>query len=139
MSGFIAAIPLIGKVIDRIFPDKAAAADVKLKLFELQQSSDLADLDAETKILLGQIAVNEKEAQSSNWWVAGWRPFVGWISALSVAWNFIIYPTVTWFGVDSPPLESGELMVLLLGMLGIGGMRSLDKFNKVDTKVISGR
>jgi len=138
MTGFVAAIPLIAKVIDRLFPDKAEAAEQKLKLFEIQQSGDLAELDAETKIVLGQLAVNEAEAKSGSWWVAGWRPGVGWVCVVSVAWTFIIHPTVTWFGVDSPPIDVSQLMILLLGMLGIGGMRSFDKLNKTDTKKISG-
>jgi hypothetical protein len=127
-------IPLIGKALDRLFPDPEKANEAKLKLFELQQEGQLAELDADLKLALGQIEVNKAEAQHPNVFIAGWRPFVGWVSGVSVAWNFIAYPTVTWFGVDAPALDTSQLMVLLLGMLGLGGMRSLDKRNRVDTK-----
>lgn len=134
---FIAALPLIGKVVDRLLPDPGQKAEAKLRLMELAQSGDLAELDAEVKLALGQMEINREEARSGSWWVAGWRPFVGWISGTAVLWNFVVYPTVTWAGVDAPPLDISQLMVLLLGMLGIGGMRSFDKKHKVDTQQVS--
>lgn len=133
---FIAALPLIGKVIDRLIPDPEAKADAKFKLVELAQQGDLAELDAEVRLALGQMEINKEEARSGSWWVAGWRPYVGWISGTAVGWNFIVYPTITWAGIDAPALDISQLMVLLLGMLGIGGMRSFDKRNKVDTQQV---
>ena len=133
---FIAALPLIGKVIDRLIPDPEAKADAKFKLVELAQQGDLAELDAEVRLALGQMEINKEEARSGSWWVAGWRPYVGWISGTAVGWNFIVYPTITWAGIDAPALDISQLMVLLLGMLGIGGMRSFDKRNKVDTQKV---
>ena len=91
---------------------------------DLAQRGDLAELDAEVQIALGQMGINKEEARSGSVFVAGWRPFVGWVSGCAVAWNFIVYPTVVWAGVDAPSLDISQLMVLLLGMLGIGGMRS---------------
>jgi hypothetical protein len=129
-----AFVPLIGKVVERIFPDPEKANEAKLKLFQLQQEGQLKELEAEVELAMGQLEINKAEAQHPNIFVAGWRPFVGWVSAVGVAWTFIVYPTVTWMGVEAPPLDVSQLMVLLLGMLGLGGMRSFDKKNKVDTK-----
>jgi hypothetical protein len=140
MSAFLAAIPLIGKVIDKLFPDPAQRDQAKLRLLELQQQGDLAELDAEVKLALGQLEVNKAEAQSAHWFIAGWRPAVGWICAAGVGWNFIVQPLVLWWGafhepaIQAPALESDQLMVLLLGMLGIGGMRSFDKMQGTDAK-----
>ena len=140
---FSVAIPLIGKVLDRVLPDPKAKDEAKIRLIELAQTTDLVELDAELKLALGQIEVNKTEAQSSHWWVAGWRPAVGWICALGVGWNFVMQPLAMWVGafhdpvISVPSLDISQLMVLLLGMLGIGGMRSFDKAHGRDTKAIN--
>lgn len=133
----LALIPLAEVAIKRLFPDPVDQEEARLELLRLQQQGDMAELDAYVKLLLGQLEVNTEEAKSSHWFVAAWRPFVGWVCGLSVAWNFVVYPTVVWFGVDAPSLDISNLMVLLMGMLGIGGMRSFDKLKGVDTENIT--
>ena len=135
---FALAIPLIGKVIERIFPDPTQQAEAKLKVLELQQSGDLAELEAETKLAFGQIEVNREEAKSGSLFVSGWRPAVGWICAAGVGWNFIIQPLMKWAAfalgadlVDAPELDIGDLMVLLGGMLGLGTLRTAEKIKDV--------
>ena len=143
MSAFIAALPVIGKVIDKIFPDPAQRDEAKLRLLEMQQKGDLAELDAEVRLALGQLEVNKAEAQSAHWWIGGWRPAVGWVCATGLAWNFVLQPFVMWVGafqspaITVPALDVSELMVLLLGMLGIGGMRSFDKRAGTDLRAIT--
>lgn len=137
VAGIVAALPLIGKVIDKIFPDAKSAEEAKLELLKLTQEGNLAELDAEVQVLLAQLAVNKEEARSGHIWVAGWRPFIGWVGGAALAWNFIVYPTVTWFGVETPPLDLAQLMLLITGMLGIGWMRSHDKANGVDTQNVT--
>lgn len=138
MSAFLAAIPLVGKVIDRVFPDPATQAEAKLKLFELQQSGELAALEAETRLALGQLEVNKAEASSGSVFVSGWRPAVGWICAGGVAWNYVVHPLMIWiaflWGVDvstAPELDIGDLLVLLGGMLGLGALRTGEKMRGV--------
>lgn len=138
MSAFVAALPLVGRVIERLFPDPGAQAEAKLKLFELQQSGELAALEAETRLAVGQLEVNKAEAQSASVFVAGWRPAVGWICAAGVAWNYVLHPLMIWFaflsGVDvsaAPELDIGDLLVLLGGMLGMGAMRTREKLDGV--------
>ena len=70
-------LKLGGALIDRLFPDKVERDKAKLALVELEQKGELAQLDAEVQLLLGQIAVNKIEA-AGGWFRAGWRPFVGW-------------------------------------------------------------
>ena len=89
---FVAAIPLIGKVIDKIFPDKQAAAEAKYKLLELTQRGELAELDAETKVLLAGAENVKAEAQSESWLARNWRPltmltFAGIIVARFLGWT----------------------------------------------------
>ena len=136
--GIAAAIPLIGKVFDRVFPDPAQAQEAKLKVLELEQQGELAELEADVKLAAGQMQINEQEAQHSSLFVAGWRPFVGWTCGVALAYHFIIQPLANWgaflAGADlegMPEMDMGELMTVLLGMLGLGGMRSYEKRNHV--------
>ncbi len=122
-----------GKVIDRIFPDPTAAASAKLELLKMQQTGELAQLAADTELAKGQIKINETEAASSSTFVAGWRPFIGWVCGGAFAWNWIGLPIARLIGVlvDHPvalaQADMTEMLPVLLGMLGLGGMRSWEK------------
>lgn len=126
----------LGKsAIDKIWPDPIKRAEEMRKLEEMKQNGDLAQLDAHVKLMLGQLEVNKAEAQHKSVFVAGWRPFIGWVGGCSLAYTGIVYPLLTWgwaiWGPDGvsmpPPIESGLLGTILTGMLGIAGMRSFDK------------
>lgn len=122
-------------ILDKILPDPGAAADAKLKVMELAQKGELAALDAEMKMALGQLEVNKAEASSGSLLTAGWRPAVGWICAAGLAYEFLIRPLLPWllsvlFGKTLsalPDLPMETLMTLLLGMLGLGGLRTIEK------------
>jgi len=121
------------KLIDRIFPDKKAADDAKLKLLELQQTGELAQLDAETRLALGQLEVNKVEAASTDMFRAGWRPAVGWVCVAGLGYQFVLHPFLS-FGLlmaevptPLPDLDMGTLLTLLLGLLGLGGLRTAEK------------
>lgn len=129
-------IPAVGIIIDKIFPNADEAAKAKLKLIELEQAGDLAHLDADLKIALAQINVNNTEAQSTSLFVSGWRPAVGWVSVIGLAYTFLAQPLLTWasttYGVlPPPPLDTGTLITLLGGMLGLSGLRSTEKIKGV--------
>ena len=120
----------LGPILDgvlRLIPDKGARAEAK-EQFELQM------LAAMTGLVQGQLAINQKEAEHGSIFVAGWRPFIGWVCGFGVAWQFVLSPIGTWIvvisGVDIPPipvLDTGPLMTLMLGMLGLGGLRTYEK------------
>jgi len=89
---------------------------------------------------LAQIEVNKVEAASSKWFVSSWRPAVGWVGVFGLAYQFLGYPLLQWIwtfgqgidlipkGLSAPPdLQTDQIMVLLSGLLGFGGMRSFDK------------
>lgn len=122
------------KVIDRVWPDPTQAAAAKLELYKMQQTGELAQLAADTEIAKGQLAVNQAEASSGNTYASSWRPTVGYTCVAGLGYTFLLQPLLPWFaallGASVPPLPSLDtnvLMTLLLGMLGIGGMRSFDK------------
>ena len=82
----------------------------------------------------GQIEINKTEAAHKNMFVAGWRPFIGWTCGIALAWHFVGQPlavfVIAYSGVETPPLPAFEmesLLTVLLGMLGLGGLRTFEK------------
>lgn len=129
-----ALLDIGSKVIDRLWPDPAQAALAKMELYKMEKSGELAVLAAETDIAKGQLVVNAAEAASGNTYASSWRPTVGYTCVAGLGYTFLLQPLLPWFaalfGASVPPLpmlDTNVLMTLLLGMLGIGGMRSFDK------------
>ncbi len=125
-----ALIPLIGTVIDRLFPDKTVAEKAKAQLAMLEQNGELQQI-------LGQLEINKEEAKSGNLFIAGWRPFIGWVCGLALCWHYLLLPLLLYgnsvFGLDivPPAFDLGDLIVVLGGMLGLGGLRTFEKFKGV--------
>lgn len=121
-----AALDLGGKLIDKFFPDPAQRDAAKLQLLTLQQNGDLAQMT-------GQLDINKVEASSTNWFVAGWRPYIGWICGTGLGYQFLVMPIMNGFAKMAgyiaafPSLDMGTLVTLLLGLLGLGGMRTYEK------------
>ena len=91
-------------------------------------------LDATNQAVQGQLKINDTQAQLGSIFVAGARPAIMWICGAALGWNYILQPIFNWVafisGVDvaaAPSLETGELTTILLGMLGLGTMRSFEK------------
>jgi hypothetical protein len=119
--------PILGNVLDRFFPDKEKAA-------EAQRAIESALLENAAQINLAQIEVNKAEAQHRTIFVAGWRPFIGWVSGFALAWHFVGVPValffIAWYGAEVPELpafDMNSLMTVLMGMLGLGGLRTFEK------------
>lgn len=135
-----ALIPILGSVFDKVLPDPAAAADAKLKVLELAQRGELAQLDAEAKIALGQIDINKADAQSSDAFQRRWRPAAGWVCVAGLTYTFIFQPLFPWLikvlvlltgssmvVPDLPPIDIDYLLGLLGALLGLGGLRSIER------------
>lgn len=127
-------LELISKVFDRVIPDPVAAADAKLKLAALAQNGELEQLHSETTLAQGQIDVDKIEAANSNVFVSGWRPFVGWVCGAALAYAAILEPVsrfiaaVVFHYVGAfPVVDTTITMQVLLGLLGLGALRSYDK------------
>lgn len=130
----VTAILDIGsKVIDRMWPDPNQAAQAKLELVKLQQSGELTQI-------MGQLDINKAEAASQSVFVSGARPFIMWICGMGLAMQFLVCPLIVWGGalfertIVLPPLDMGTLLTLLLGTLGLGGLRTVEKINGVASK-----
>lgn len=111
------------KILD---PIEAAKIDLQFEQLGLQ-------------IANGQISINQEEAKHSNVFVAGWRPFIGWVCGSALAFNFIIFPLVMWitlisgYVIPNPPvLDMESLFTILGGLLGLGGLRTFEKFKGVE-------
>ena len=114
------------KILDKFIEDK----DQKNKL--AHELATMADKHSQEQIL-AQLAIAREDAKG-NWFQSSWRPLIGWIAGLSLAINYLISPICAGFGFVIPQADMSVMMPILLGMLGIGGMRSFDKLNKTYTK-----
>lgn len=125
------------KLVDRLFPDAKAADAAKLELLKMQQVGDLAQMNADLQLSLGQIEVNKVEAANASVYVSGWRPAVGWTCAAAFAYKFVLAPfivlglTAAGHAISLPVLDFTEMSTILLGMLGLGGMRTVEKIKGV--------
>jgi len=116
----------IGNAINKIFPNQVDRDHAQAVLDQIAQHPDDA-----------QIELNKIEASSSSVFVAGWRPFIGWVCGVALAWNYVVLPAA--LGVLSalghaimvPPLDIGSLITLLLTMLGMSSLRTSEKFHGV--------
>ena len=124
----------LGKsAIDKIWPDPIKRAEEVRKLEEMKQRGDLAELNAQVKLLTGQLEINKVEAASNNVFVSGWRPFVGWVCGLGLAYASIIEPLMRFIAKLNdytgtfPVIDTSITMQVLLGMLGLGVMRTREK------------
>lgn len=134
---FLDFLPTIAKVIDKLIPDPTAKAQAQLDLLKLQQAGEFKELDADLALKLEQIKVNAIEAQSPDFFRGGWRPFVGWVCGTGLAVQFLVAPVATWaaallgHAVAFPSLDMGTLLTLLGGLLGLGTLRTAEKFKGV--------
>jgi len=127
---FSAAQGLIG----RFFPDPEKQAEAQKALLQMQQNGELAQLAAETDLAKLQIQVNIEEAKSTNWFVAGARPFIMWTCGFSLAYVSLIEPFArfaakVWFGYSGefPVIDTNLTMQVLMGILGLGAYRMAEK------------
>ena len=120
---------LIGPVtglLDKFVEDK----DQKAQL--AHEISTLSDKHAQ-ELALAQVALNTAEAKG-NWFQSGWRPATGWIAVLALGVNYLVSPIAAGFGIDIPQADGGTLMPILMGMLGLGGMRTFEKTKSIEGK-----
>ena len=121
----------VSNILDKFIQDK----DQKAAL--AHEIATMAEQHAQ-ELALAQIEVNKAEASNGNLFVAGWRPFIGWICGSALAWHFILAPMISsafaWAGADAPELPAFDmqsLMTILTGMLGLGGLRTFEKYKGV--------
>lgn len=120
---------LIGPVtglLDKWIPDATIKAELAAEI------NSLAERNAQ-EIALAQIELNASEAKGSGF-QRNWRPATGWVCVLGFAVNFLISPLAAGFGVVIPQADTGTMMPILMGLLGLGSMRSFEKTKKIEGK-----
>ena len=106
--------------------DPNKKAEINLKLAQLEQG-----------LKEGQIEINKAEASNPNWFVAGWRPFIGWVGGVALLYTFLLSPIIQWYceinniTATPPALNTGILFNLVIAMLGLGGFRTFEKVKNV--------
>jgi hypothetical protein len=128
-----AALDLGTALIERIFPDPAVAANAKLELLKMQQSGDLAVMTAQTDI-------NKEEAKSTNWFVAGARPFIMWVCGFSFFYCSLLEPLLRFvatvyykYNGPFPVIDTNLTLQVMMGLLGLGAMRTYEKSKNVES------
>lgn len=135
------ALPIIGIIsavsglLERVLPDPQAAAAAKIKLMEIAASGEVAELNAIVSMTKDQTEILKIDAASQSMFQKGWRPLAGWACVI----GGVVYPLVRVFlpwllqvaGVEGvpplPALDTGEIIAMLGGMLGLGTMRSVER------------
>jgi len=125
LFGGAAAAPInaIGGLLDKLFTskeEKMTAEQLRLKLA------------AQPHLL--QAEINKIEAAHRSIFVAGWRPFIGWVCGLGLFSAFLVGPLLSYFGIPIPDFPLDHMMALVYALLGLGGMRTYEKFRKVDRR-----
>lgn len=149
------AIPILGGLLDSVFSkvgdvvsevvvDKDKRNEIKANLERLRlETSDKAQQRIHEQ-MLAQTAINKQEAGHASLFVAGWRPFVGWVSGVGLAYGVLLEPLFSWtarvmfkYGGSFPEIDATILMFALGGMLGIGTMRTVEKVQGVSRESLS--
>ena len=117
-------------LLDKFIEDKYQ------KMALAHEISTMAERHAQ-ELAKGQLEVNKVEAASKSMFVAGWRPFIGWVCGIGFLANFILIPMAN-FGlalaevsITIPMIDTTQMMPVLMGMLGLGAMRTVEKVQKV--------
>lgn len=130
-------LDLAPKIFDKMFPNPEDANKAKLELLKLQQEGALRELAAETELVKGQLEINKEEAKSTSLFVSGWRPFIGWACGGIYIFNYAVGPLIASLSTSLghpftySPLDTAEVTTILCTILGVGGLRTIEKIKKV--------
>ena len=116
----------VTSLLDKWIPDATEKQKITYKLQTLSESYA-------QELAVAQIKLNTAEAKG-NWFQSSWRPATGWICVFSLGVNYLVSPIAAGFGVEIPQADGSTLMPILMGLLGIGGMRSFEKTKQVQGK-----
>lgn len=137
MSVWLSLVPAISDLLDRIIPDPNARANAKLELMREENALALQQMQMALQADQSQTQINAVEAQNPNLFVSGWRPFIGWVCGVAFAYHFVLQPLLAFIIVNNggkvtlPAFDMEALSTVLMGMLGLGGLRTIEKIKNV--------
>lgn len=135
-------VKAVGDTVDKLFTSDEERMEKQNEQLKANREYDYLENKLIAEQNAQQAEINKVEAASTSLFVAGWRPAIGWVGATALAYKFILYPILCWAitmhpGITLPPTPTvDELYPIILGMLGIGTLRSFDKWKGTDTKKI---
>ena len=124
MSMIASLIAPVTSLLDKWIPD----ADVKQQI--AHELATMSERHAQ-ELAVAQIKLNMEEAKG-NWFQSGWRPATGWVCVCGFGVNFLVSPLLAGFGIDIPQADTSVMMPVLMGLLGLGGMRSFERLKGVE-------
>lgn len=136
MPVWLALIDPLAKLLDKLIPDPEAKARAIIDLKKEENAIYLQELQTAAQSDAAQNETNKIEAANESLFVSGWRPFIGWICGVAFIYKFILQPFMIFILVAMgdkfdyhllPNLDWAEMSPVLLGMLGLGGLRTIDK------------
>ena len=132
MIGLISAIlPAVTDIVGRFLPEDKEKRAVAEREIEAQLTVHLAKID------LAQLGINKIEAAHRSIFVAGWRPFIGWTCGAALCYTYVLQPIIIFIMIQTgqlvslPEMDLAAMMPVLMGMLGLGGLRTFEKFKGV--------
>ncbi len=126
-----ALLPAVTDIVGRFLPENKEERAKAERQIQAKLTEHLAKID------LAQLDINKQEAAHRSIFVAGWRPFIGWSCGLALAWTYVVTPILqftlaqTGYLVDLPAMDMSQMMPVLMGMLGLGGLRTFEKYKNV--------
>jgi len=138
MPVWLTLIPAISQLLDKIIPDPEARAKARAELAKAENAQALQEMQLALQADTNQTQINMEEAKSGSLFVAGWRPFIGWVCGVAFAYHFVMQPLLAFIiannggEVKLPQFDMQELSTVLMGMLGLGGLRTIEKIRKAD-------
>lgn len=137
MPIWLELVPAVSQLLDRIIPDPDARERAKMELAKAESAQALEQLRLALQADATQTQINQVEAANPELFVAGWRPFIGWVCGVAFAYHFIVQPLLAFIianaggNVKLPAFDMNELSTVLMGMLGLGGLRTIEKTKNV--------
>lgn len=138
MTGWTLLIDPISELLDKLIPDPLAREKAKAELYKAEREIDLEELRLAISADQAQTTINQQEATHPDLFVSGWRPFIGWICGVAFAYHFILQPLLAFAianaggEVKLPVFDMQELTTVLMGILGLGSLRTIEKIRKVN-------
>lgn len=130
LTGIGEVATAIGGIVNKFLPDKSQEERDAL-------TRELAQMQFDQAVIQSQTDTNKAEATNTSVFVAGWRPFVGWVCGSAFAWSFVVGPLVSYAArllgatAQLPALDLSQLSPVLMGMLGLGAMRTVEKVSGI--------
>lgn len=133
MPAWTLLIEPVSRLLDQLIPDPEARAKAQAELLKTEREAELEALRIAASADQAQAEINRQEAAHPELFVAGWRPFIGWVCGVALAYHFIVQPLAAFAIANAgapvrlPAFDMETLSTLLLGLLGLGSLRTIEK------------